>query len=111
MATEEIEQAAAKDEKLLIQSLVLYELVWALETAYDLSKVDNLRILDQIVRTRQFEVTNKDTVWHAMADYRHGKGDFSNYYLGRANERDGALQTLTFDRTLKSSPRFRILPV
>jgi predicted nucleic-acid-binding protein len=109
VATEEIEQAAAKDEKLLIQPLVLCELVWVLETAYDLGKADILGILDQIVRTRQFEVADKDTVWHALADYRQGKGDFSDYYLGRANERDGAPQTLTFDRALKGGPRFRVL--
>lgn len=35
--------------------------------------------------------------------------DFLDYYLGRANERDGASQTLTFDKALKGSPRFRVL--
>ena len=110
IAAEEIEQAAAEDEKILIQPLVLCELVWVLETAYDFGKADILGILDQIVRTRQFDVADKDAVWHALADYRHGKGDFSDYYLGRANELDGAAQTLTFDKALKGSPRFRVLP-
>jgi len=109
IAAEEIEQAAAKDEKLLIQPLVLCELVWVLETAYDQGKVEILAVLEQIVRTRQFEVADKDTVWYALADYRQGKGDFSDYYLGRANERDGAPETLTFDRALRGSPRFRVL--
>ncbi len=109
IAAGEIEQAAARDEKLLIQPLVLCELVWVLESAYNLGKADILRVLDQIVRTRQFEVTDKDAVWHALADYRQGKGDFSDYYLGRANERDGAPQTLTFDKALRGSPRFQVL--
>ncbi|HSB69064.1 MAG TPA: type II toxin-antitoxin system VapC family toxin [Candidatus Methylomirabilis sp.] len=109
IAAEQIEQAAARDEKMLIQPLVLCELVWVLETAYDFGKADILGVLDQIVRTRQFEVTDKDTVWHALAEYRHAKGDFSDYYLGRANERDGAPQTLTFDKALKGNPRFRVL--
>ena len=108
-AAKEIEQAAAKAEKMLIQPLVLCELVWVLETAYDFGKAEILGILDQIVRTREFEVADKDTVWHALAEYRQGKGDFSDYYLGRVNERDGAPQTLTFDKALKGSPRFRIL--
>ncbi len=110
IATREIEQSAAQDEKLLIQPLVLCELVWVLETAYGFGKVDSLRVLDQIVRTRQFEVADKDAVWHALADYRQGKGGFSDYYLGRANERDGAPQTLTFDKALRGSPRFQVLP-
>jgi len=50
VTTKEIEQAAAKDEKLLIQPLVLCELVWVLETAYDPGKADILGLLDQIVR-------------------------------------------------------------
>jgi predicted nucleic-acid-binding protein len=109
IAVEEIEGAAVKGEKMLIQPLVLCELVWVLETAYDFGKAEILGVLDQIVRTRQFEVTDKDTVWHALAEYRHGKADFSDYYLGRANERDGASHTLTFDKALKGSPRFHVL--
>jgi len=109
IAVQEIEGAATNDEKMLIQPLVLCELVWVLETAYAFGQAEILGVLDQIVRTRQFDVSDKDTVWHALADYRHGKGDFSDYYLGRANERDGAAQTLTFDKALKGSPRFRVL--
>lgn len=109
VATEEIEQAAAKDEKILIQPLVICELVWVLETAYDFGKAEILGILDQILRTRHFEVADKDLVWHALADFRKGKGDFSDYYLGRANEQAEAPQTLTFDKALKGNPRFRIL--
>ena len=110
IAVEEIEGAAAKGEKMLIQPLVLCELVWVLETAYGFGKAEILAVLEQIVRTRQFEVADKDTVWHALGEYRGGKADFSDYYLGRANERDGATQTLTFDKALKGSPRFRVLP-
>jgi predicted nucleic-acid-binding protein len=109
VANEEIEEAAAKDEKILIQPLVLCELAWVLETAYDFGKAEILGILDRIVRTRHFEVADKDIVWRALADYRKGKGDFSDYYLCRANEQAGAAQTLTFDKALKGSPRFRIL--
>jgi predicted nucleic-acid-binding protein len=110
IAAEQIEQAAVKAERMLIQPLVLCELVWVLEAAYDFGKAEILDTLDQIVRTREFEVADKDTVWHALEEYRQGKGDFSDYYLGRANERDGAPQTLTFDKALKGSPRFRVLP-
>jgi predicted nucleic-acid-binding protein len=43
----------------------------------------------------------KDTVWQALADYRQGKGDFSDCYLGRANEHAGSPISLTFDKTPK----------
>jgi len=44
-----------------------------------------------------------------LGDHRRGKGDFSDYYAGRANEKHGASLTLTFDKALKSEPRFRLL--
>ncbi|MFH0812981.1 MAG: type II toxin-antitoxin system VapC family toxin [Pseudomonadota bacterium] len=109
IAAREIEEAAAKGKKLLIQPLVLCELVWVLETAYGFVKSDILKALEAIMRTAQFEIGEKDIVWQALADYKHGKGDFSDYYLGRANEKEGARITLTFDKLLKGNPRFQVL--
>ena len=108
VAGREIERAAQKGEKLLIQPLVLCELVWVLESAYEVRKTDILAVLEQILRTAQFEVAEKDIVWRSLADYRVGKGDFADYYLARSNESAGAAVTLTFDRVLKGSPRFRV---
>lgn len=109
VATKTIEGAAAKGEKMLIQPIILCELVWVLESAYDFPKTDLLRTLESILRTAQFEIAEKDMIWQALSDYRQGKGDFSDYYLGRANEKAGVAITLTFDKTLKGSPRFQVL--
>ena len=109
VATRTIEGAAAKGEKLLIQPIILCELVWVLESAYNFPKSDLLRALEGVLRVAQFEIAEKDTVWQALSDFRQGKGDFSDYYLGRANEKAGAAITLTFDKTLKGIPRFQVL--
>ena len=109
-ATREIEGAADRGEKLLLQPLVLCELVWVLDNAYDFAKPDILKTLERILRTAQFEFADKDILWLALAEYRHGRGDFSDYYLGRANQRAGAKITLSFDRALKGNPRFQIIP-
>ncbi len=108
-ATQAIEDASGKGEKMLIQPIVLCELMWVLESAYNYPKTDLLRTLERILRVAQFEIAEKDTVWQALSDFRRGKGDFSDYYLGRANERVGAAITLTFDKTLKGIPYFQIL--
>ena len=109
VAAKTIEGAAAKGEKMLIQPIILCELVWVLESAYDFPKTDLLRVLEGVLRVAQFEIVEKDTVWQALSDFRQGKGDFSDYYLGRANEKAGAAITLTFDKTLKGIPRFQVL--
>ena len=104
-----IEGAATKGEKLLIHPIVLCELVWVLETAYDYVRSEVATTLDRILRTAQFEFPDKDTVWNAWADYRSGKGDFADYLIGRANGRLGAAHTVTFDQALKGHRQFHVL--
>ena len=109
LANRLIEEAAAKEEKILLHPLVFCELIWVLESAYAYPKSDILKVLERILRTAEFEISEKDLLWLALTDYRSGKGDFSDYYLGRANERAGAKVTLSFDTALKGEPRFQIL--
>jgi predicted nucleic-acid-binding protein len=104
-----IEEAATKSEKLLIHPVVLCELVWVLETAYQCARSEVATTLDRILRTAQFEIPEKETAWSAWADYRTGKGDFADYLIGRANARLGAAHTVTFDQALKGHRQFRVL--
>ena len=107
LATREIEAAADAGEPMLLQPLVLCELAWVLQSAYGFGKGHVLSVLEQILRTAQFEVADKDAVWQALGDYRRGKGDFSAYYLGRANREAGAEATLSLDKALSDSPHFQ----
>ena len=102
-------EAARSGEKLAIQPVTLCELVWVLESCYRRPRAEITLALEAILRTAQFEIIDKDTVTLAVGDYAKGKGDFADYYIGRANERAGADVTLTFDKSLKSDPRFRLL--
>jgi predicted nucleic-acid-binding protein len=104
-----VEEAATKGEKLLVHPIVLCELVWVLESAYDYGRSEVATTLDKILRTAQFEIPGKEVVWSAWTDYRSGKGDFADYLIGRANGQLGAVHTVTFDKALKAHKQFRIL--
>jgi predicted nucleic-acid-binding protein len=108
-AVREIEGTGKKDEKRIVQPLVLCELAWVLESAYGVGKKELLDVFERILRTAQFEIPGKDLVWRSLADYRAGKGDFSDHLLGRLNEDAGASVTITFDRALRGNPRFHVL--
>jgi len=108
-ASRAIETAADSGEALLIQPLVLCEVVWVLESAYGFREAEILPVLERILRTAQFEVADKDTVWQAFDDCRRGGGDFADCYLGRGNRAAGAQTTLTFDKALKDNPHFRLI--
>ncbi|MCP3954559.1 MAG: type II toxin-antitoxin system VapC family toxin [Desulfobacterales bacterium] len=109
VANEVIEGFAEDKERFVIQPVVLCEMVWVLESAYKHTKSEIVLVLNQILRTVQFEITNKDIVWQAFIDYHNGKADFSDCFIGRANKKAGADVTLTFDKGLGGYPRFQVL--
>jgi len=109
VANEVIERFAEDKERFAIQPVVLCEMAWVLESAYQYTKSEIVSVLNQILRTVQFEIANKDIVWQALADYHNGKADFSDYFIGHANKKAGADVTLTFDQGLGGSPRFQVL--
>ena len=108
-ATREIESALNRAESWIISPIVLCELVWVLESAYDCTRGEIAIALERIFRTAQFDILEKDTVWGAWTDYQDGKGDFADYYLGRRHRQEGAETTVTFDKALTASSLFHVL--
>jgi len=104
-----IEDAASKGEDLFVANIVVCELVWVLETSYGYGRAEIIPVLEKILRTRQFCFEEKDLLWQAVADYRSGKGDLSDYLIGRTGKKVGCRSTLTFDRALKADPLFELL--
>ena len=108
-ATEVIEDAAERGDRLFLSGVVLCELVWVLESAYGYERAEVTDVVERVLRTTQFEFDHKDQLWQAWQDYRTGKGDFSDYLIGRLGHAAGCRETLTFDRALERSPLFRLL--
>jgi predicted nucleic-acid-binding protein len=108
-ATSEIENGLSAGHMFFIADIVLCELVWVLETAYGFYHREIIPVLENILRTKQFQFENKDLLWKSLADYRTKKGDFADHLIGQAGHKAGCSVTLTFDTSLKNSPLFRIL--
>ena len=98
-----------RDERFLIDGIVLCELVWVLEAGYGFSRSDVAAALDRIVATAQFAIESKDLVLAALDDFRRSSADFSDCLIGRRNRGAGAAETVTFDRSLKGLEGFRLL--
>jgi predicted nucleic-acid-binding protein len=108
-ATAYIHEACSRDESLWLNHIVLCELVWVLESAYDHPKTAILDVMEKLLLTKQFQVERKDDVWAAIEQYRNGAGDFADHLLGRRNRSSGCEHTVTFDQSLKGSSLFRVL--
>jgi predicted nucleic-acid-binding protein len=104
-ATRELE----RDERFLIGSVVLCELVWVLEAGYGFSRAEIGATLEKILATAQFEIEGKDLALGALDDFRDSPADFSDCLVGRRNRAAGAAETVTFDRSLRGLEGFRLL--
>lgn len=109
LANAEIEKALSAGEMFFIADIVMCELVWVLESAYGYDRREIVPVLENILRTKQFQFENKDLFWKSLADYRTKKGDFADYLIGHASHKAGCSEILTFDTGLKNNPLFRVL--
>lgn len=92
------ERELERNERFLIDSIVLCELVWVLETGYGFSRTEIAAALERILGTAQFEIESKDLALAALDDFR----------IGRRNRAAGVPETVTFDRNLKGLEGFRL---
>ncbi|MBI5097983.1 MAG: type II toxin-antitoxin system VapC family toxin [Nitrospirae bacterium] len=104
-----IKKIADNGELCFISVIVLCELIWVLESAYEFPKNEIAGAVDKILATKQFEIESRDVVRFAVNDYREGKGDFADYVIGRKNRLIGCEFTFTFDRSLKAHDCFMLL--
>jgi len=104
-----IDEEARRGETLFINQIVLCEFVWVLESSYGYGREAVGPVLERILRTRQFVFEEKDLLWQALADYRHGKGDFADYLIGHACRAAGCDRVLSFDRVLAGTNPFELL--
>ena len=104
-----IDAASEREERFLVNTPVVCELVWVLTAVYDYSREEIAEALEQIFTTAQFEIERLDEARQALGDFRSSKADFSDALIGRINRSLGATHTVTFDRDLKAVETFRLL--
>ena len=97
-----------RDERFLIGSVVLCELVWVLEAGYGFTRAEIGVTLEKVLATAQFEIEGKDLALAALDDFRRSTADFSDCLVGRRNRAAGAGETVTFDKSLRGLEGFRL---
>jgi predicted nucleic-acid-binding protein len=103
-----IEKASQEQVSCCISTIVLCELVWVLRTSLGFRKEQILDTIESVFDAPEFVVEDRDIVREAIALYRTGAGDLSDYLIGLRNRRDGCRETLTFDEALAGSDLFTL---
>jgi predicted nucleic-acid-binding protein len=100
--------AEARDELVLLPQIVLCEVCWTLARRFGLDKEAIAVAVRGLLDDRTFFVQGRERVERALASYRRGQAEFSDYLIGQIAEQEGATTTYTFDRKLARSPGFEL---
>jgi len=105
-----LEDAAERGDRLYVSTVVLVELCWTLRSSpYRYNRQAIADVVTTLLETDLFEIQGRDLARGAVADYRSGSGDFSDYLLGRQNRHAGCADTVTFDGTIAKTSGFTLL--
>lgn len=104
-----LEEAAERDEQVLISDIVLSELEWVLEAAYKVPRQRILAALNVLLADERFCFEDRHRVATALNLYQQSKGDLADYLIGLRNEAASARTTFTFDRGLSDDLRFTVV--
>jgi predicted nucleic-acid-binding protein len=104
-----LQEIEAAGETAYISVVVLAELTWVLSISYGFDRATLASTLEQLLKTVEFAVEDRDLVAEAVVEFAAGKAGFADYLIGVRNRAAGCDKTATFDRALRGSGAFRVL--
>ncbi len=108
-ATRFIEKECTPSAPAFINAVVLCELVWVLETAYEYAREEIAPVLEKILRTRQFHIHEPNIIWQALHGYKNTSVGFADHYINHLNASHDCDYTITFDKKAARLAGFKLL--
>lgn len=109
VATQFIERECTIETPGFINGVVICELVWVLESAYEYPRHDICRVVEQILRTREFHIHEPELIWQSLWGYQQKGADFADHFIASINAHHGCDFTATFDKKATRAEHFRQL--
>jgi predicted nucleic-acid-binding protein len=108
IVTRLIETRCTRDAPGFVAQIVLCELTWILSRAYGYPKAQLVGLLEQLLMTAELQIEGEELAWKALAAWRNGPADFSNYLLVLGHLANGCERTYSFDAKLAKHPQVSI---
>lgn len=80
-----------------VSVVTVVELVWVLESSYELSREQVGAVLEGLLASRELVIDRSEVVGQALRAYRSGKADFADALIERIGHQAGCERTMTFD--------------
>ncbi len=104
-----LDDAETSGEQVSVNTVVLCELAWTLQRSYRFDRPQLARAIEMLLTIPIFEVEHRAVVLRALSAFTAGTAGFPDYLIGELNADQNATPTVTFDRGLRASARFRVL--
>jgi len=93
-----LDKAIKGELRIVVPSVVIAELVWVLESFYQLEADAILELVEAIVNTSGLDVTDKSTVISALRLYKNRNIDFIDAWIIEFAKERGIKTIYTFDK-------------
>jgi predicted nucleic-acid-binding protein len=77
----------------------IIELVWVLESAYTLKRLQIVEVLSNLISIDVFKIERLTVVTAALRNFKTGKADFADCLIARSSMHAGCERTMTFDQS------------
>lgn len=109
LAAHFLEKVCSNASPAFISGIVLCELVWVLESAYEYSREEISDVLACILKVQQFHLHEPDVLWRSLRGYAQEGADFADHYIMHLNHQYGCDTTFTFDKKAAKMPYANVL--
>lgn len=109
IATKLIEGKLTTDMPGFVSLVTLVEVVWVLEGCYRCTKNEIQKILERLLRVKQFLVQDAEIVWQAVRLFKASNIDFADCMIERIGRAHECEYTVTFDKAAAKTSGMRIL--
>jgi predicted nucleic-acid-binding protein len=109
LATHFMEHECTVESPAFINGVVICEMVWVLESAYNYPRDEIANVIEQILRTREFHIHEPEILWQSLWGYQHKGADFADHYIASINSHAGCEYTVTFDKKTTKVTHFKQL--
>jgi len=90
-------ESLSADEPGFIPLIAVVELVWVLESCFQLRRDQVVQALDALLQTQELVVDRADQVMKALRVFKASTADFADCLIERGASSAGCSRTMTFD--------------
>lgn len=104
-----LKRAETNRETLFVPLLVVLEIIWVLESAYDKSRDEILDSLDTLRMVPILKFEGSEVIQNLLTEGRRSKVDLSDLLISLTAQSSGCSDGITFDKKASKLPFFRLL--